>query len=113
MSNTPLPPLDLAFKEQLNQLNQFGEMMMNRINDRVDRLLERLTPMTQGNNPGVINATPLGGVEMQNGNQPPNKGTADPMRQPRRGQRTKHLNVSECSERVQGNSCLGDLLVPP
>src|SRR3954470_2458313 len=57
-------------------------MMMNRINDRVDRLLERLTPTTQGNNPGVINATPLGGVEGQDGDQPPNRGTADPMRQP-------------------------------
>src|SRR3954468_20362526 len=26
MSNTPLPPLDPAFKEQLNQFNRFGEM---------------------------------------------------------------------------------------
>src|SRR5436190_10512532 len=79
MSNTPAPPLDPALKEQLAQL---GEMMMNQINDRVDRLLEHLTPTTQGNNPGVINATPLGGVEIQDGNQPPNRGTADPMRQP-------------------------------
>src|SRR3954470_12583036 len=82
MSNTPAPPLDPAFKEQLNQLNQFGEMVMNRISDRVDRLLERLTPTTQGNNPGVINATPLGGVEVQDANQPPNGGIAGPVRQP-------------------------------
>src|SRR3954469_2711493 len=81
MSNAPATPLDLALKEQLNQLNQFGETMMNRISDRVDRLLERLTPTTQGNNPGVINATPLGGIEGQDGNQPPDKGTAGPMRQ--------------------------------
>src|SRR3954464_12420900 len=78
MSNTPASPLDLAFKEQLNQLNQFGEMMMNRINDRVDRLLERLTPTTQGNNPGAINATPLGGIEGQDGNQPPRQGNSWP-----------------------------------
>src|SRR3954466_12062238 len=82
MSNAPATPLDLALKEQLNQLNQFGETMMNRISDRVDRLLERLTPTTQGNNPGVINATPLGGVGVQDGNQLPNRGTADPLRQP-------------------------------
>src|SRR3954464_15873652 len=78
MSNTPVPPLDPALKEQLAQLK---EIMMNRINDRVDRLLERLTPTTQGNNPGVINATPLGGIERQDGNQPPDKGTAGPTRQ--------------------------------
>src|SRR5436189_4040327 len=82
MSNTPVTPLDLAFKELLNQLNQFEEMMMNRIIDRVDRLLERLTPTTQGNNPGVINATPLGGVEVQGDNQPPDRGIANPIRQP-------------------------------
>src|SRR2546430_2653745 len=82
MSNAPATPLDLALKEQLNQLNQFGETMMNRIGDRVDRLLERLTPTTQGNNPGVINATPLGGVEMQGNNQPPNKEIANPLGQP-------------------------------
>src|SRR3954469_15940420 len=81
MSNTPIPPLDLALKEQLNQLNQFGETMMNRINDRVDRLLERLTPTTQGNNPGVINATPLGGLEVQGDNQPPDRGIANPVGQ--------------------------------
>src|SRR2546430_10037378 len=79
MSNTPAPPLDPALKEQLTQ---FGEMMMNQINDRVDRLLERLTPTTQGNNPGVINATPLGGVKGQGDNQPPNREIANPLRQP-------------------------------
>src|SRR3954463_965673 len=79
MSNNTIPPLDLALKEQLNQLNQFGETMMNRINDRVDRLLERLTPTTEGNNPGVINATPLGGVEVQGDNQPPDRGIDNPV----------------------------------
>src|SRR3954466_14528279 len=79
MSNTPAPPLDPVLREQLNQ---FGEMMMNQINDRVDRLLERLTPTTQGNNPGVINATPLGGVEVQGNNQPPNREVANPLGQP-------------------------------
>src|SRR5436853_7261617 len=82
MSNAPASPLDLAFKEQLNQLNQFGETMMNRINDRVDRLLERLTPITKGDNPGVINVTPLEGVERQEGIQPPNGGTVQPIGEP-------------------------------
>src|SRR5438270_12792290 len=77
MSSAPATPLDLALKEQLNQLNQFGETMKNRISDRVDRLLERLTLTTQGNNPGVINATPLGGVEVQGDNQPPDRGIAN------------------------------------
>ena len=82
MSNAPASPLDLALKEQLNQLNQFGETMMNRINDRVDRLLERLTPVTKGDNPGVINVTPLEGVERQEGVQPPNGETVQPIKEP-------------------------------
>ena len=52
MSNSPLPPLDPALKEHLNQ---FGELMMNQFNGRVNQLIEHLTPTPQGNSVGMIN----------------------------------------------------------
>src|SRR3954462_13515919 len=63
MSNSPLPPLDPAVKEYLNQL---GDMMMNRFNDRVNQLIEHLTPIPQGNNTGMINGGNQGEVEERN-----------------------------------------------
>src|SRR3954469_8606658 len=78
MANASLPPLDPAFKEHLNE---FGEMLMNRFNDRVDKLIEHLTPTTHGNSPGVVNGATPGGVEMQRGDQIPNGGTAEPAEQ--------------------------------
>src|SRR4051812_38524476 len=78
MSDSPLPSLDPALREHLNQ---FGEMMMNQFNDWVDRLIERLTSTPQENNTGVINRTTPGGAEGQGGNQLPNGGVANPVGQ--------------------------------
>src|SRR4051812_28522003 len=78
MSNSSLPSLDPVIKEYLNQ---FGELMMNRFDNRVNQLIEHLaTPTPPGNNVGGVDEDIQVGANGQNENLP-NGGTANPVGQ--------------------------------
>src|SRR5436189_2045824 len=68
MSNSSPLPLNPAVMEHYP--HQLGELTMNQFDDRVNQLIEHLTPSPQGNNVGAIKGRTQGGVGGQHMSSP-------------------------------------------